>query len=469
LDVQEGEFIVVTGNSGGGKSTLAFLLAGFIPHLIGGDFKGEILYQGINTNSLTLGEISQLIGLVQQDPENQIITSTVLEEIAFGPENLNLSKTEINKRITESLIATNLNDLLYRSTNELSGGEKQRVALASILAMGGKIIILDEPTAFLDYESKNLLLSTLKDLNLNKRQTVIVIDHQPEIYKDLLTRLVVLDQGVIVEDNQKASVDYSKFNLSMDDLSSIQSLPIKQPITQPIDIKQLTVTLQNSNVLRNISLTLKSGLVYGLVGPNGSGKTTLAQTLLNLHRYKGEILINNENISEVPTYQLAKTIGLIFQNPNHQLFEQTVLKEMLFAPKNLMSEEEDYITKANQFLNDALLIKYSNLPPFGLSYGEKRRLNICSSEIYSPEVLILDEPFIGQDLHNFTFILNILMERKKKGQTSIIISHRDELVQLVDYLYVLKNGELINQGKPQELEFLGNNDSISRWKKRGDL
>ncbi|MHA2154294.1 MAG: energy-coupling factor ABC transporter ATP-binding protein, partial [Candidatus Hodarchaeales archaeon] len=182
LKIKKGEFIGITGRSGSGKSTLALILSGFIPHLIGGTYTGEVIYQGIETRSLSLGEISQLVGLVHQDPENQIVTSNVLEEVAFGPENLNLPKEEILERISFSLSATNLCELISRGTNELSGGEKQQVALASLLAMGGSVLILDEPTSYLDIVNRAQVLNTLQKLNLSQNMTIIVIDHQPEIY-----------------------------------------------------------------------------------------------------------------------------------------------------------------------------------------------------------------------------------------------------------------------------------------------
>ena len=451
LKILKGEFIVITGKSGSGKSTLALILSGFIPHLVGGKFDGEVSYQGIKTQTLTLGEISQLVGLVHQDPENQIVTSNVLEELAFGPENLNLSKEEITKRINFCLSATNLHELISRSTDELSGGEKQRVALASLLAMGGSVLILDEPTSYLDLVNRTQVLKTLQSLNLLQEMTIIVIDHQPETYKDLLTRLIVLDEGRISGDYIKDRIDFFPYQVPLESLESIRDLSAINPMTSVIKTKNYNVFIKKKRILSNISLNLNSGLIYGIIGRNGSGKTTFANSLLNLLITKGEVSILGENLTKIPTHKLAKDCGLIFQNPNHQIFEQTVEKELLFAPLNLNLDSQITAVKVNQLLCDSSLQQYINYPPFGLSFGEKRRLTVISVDVYTPSILILDEPFIGQDRYNFEFILKILEKRKKNGLISIIISHRKELFNLVDKFIVFDEGRLIAEGSPEDL------------------
>ncbi len=451
LDVQKGEFIVITGKSGSGKSTLSLALSGFIPHLYAGEFSGEIIYQGLETKDLSLSEISQFVGLVQQNPENQIVTSMVVEEIIFGPENLNLEKKEILDRLSYSVTATNSGNLLNKSTNALSGGEKQKVVLASILSMRTSVLILDEPFSFLDHQTRNLFLATLKELNEQHGKTIIVIDHQPEIYQSLLTRLLVLTDGTIEADLPKDSIDYSAYSIPPNVLNDINSISTHEVSQKVLEVQNISVDFKNEQILKEITLTIKSGLIYGVIGPNGAGKTTLAQTIMNLHPYNGNILFLNNEISKVPTHKLAKDIGYIWQNPNHQIFEDTVSKEITFAPKNISGNTPEILNLANQMLKEASLETYLDFPPFGLSYGEKRRLNICSSEIYSPSVLILDEPFIGQDKQNFEYILEVLRVRKRKGLTSVIISHRKELYDLVDQFFLLDSGYLIKQGSPQEV------------------
>ncbi len=451
LKINKGEFIVITGRSGSGKSTLALILSGFIPHLIGGTYTGEVIYQGIETRSLTLGEISQLVGLVHQDPENQIVTSNVLEEVAFGPENLNLPKEEILERISLCLSATNLDELISRGTNELSGGEKQRVALASLLAMGGSVLILDEPTSYLDIVNRAQVLKTLQKLNLSQNMTIIVIDHQPEIYKDLLTRLIVLEKGSIIGDYYAEEIDYTPYQVSVNSLKKIRILPPNNSIDNILQTDEYSVFLKNTKILSDISLKINSGLIYGIIGRNGSGKTTFANSLLNLHTNKGKMSIFGKNTAKKPTHEIAKDCGLIFQNPNHQIFEQTVKKEILFAPSNLNLDSELTDEKIHQLLVDSSLEQYKNSPPFGLSFGEKRRLTVISIDVYSPSILILDEPFIGQDRYNFEFILKILQKRKENGLTSVIISHRKELFNLVDRFIIFDQGHLIGEGNPREV------------------
>ncbi len=451
LDVKKGEFIVITGKSGSGKSTLALVLSGFIPHLFAGKFTGEIEYQGLKTEELSLGEISQFVGLVQQNPENQIVTSTVVEEITFGPGNLNLEKNELLNRLSYSLTATNSENIANRSTTALSGGEKQKVVLASILSMGSSVLILDEPFSFLDHQTRNLFLATLKELAERQGKTIIVVDHQPEIYRSLMTRLIVLTDGTIEADLPKAAIDYSAYTVPQKILTDINGLSHHQSDQKTLEIRNLSVDFKKVQILKEINLSIDSGLIYGMIGPNGSGKTTLAQTIMNLYPYNGSISFLDNEISKIPTHQLAKEIGYIWQNPDHQIFEETVVKEITFAPKNILGITPQILNLANQMLEDASLESYTEFPPFGLSYGEKRRLTICSSEIYSPSVLILDEPFIGQDRQNFEYVLEILRLRKEKGLTSIIISHRKELFDLVDHMFVLDSGYLIKQGSPLEI------------------
>jgi len=451
LKFNEGEVICVTGSSGGGKTTFGLALSGHIPHTLAGDVRGEIIFQGVPSSDLSITDISQFIGLVQQDPENQLVTPSVLEEVAFGPENLSLPKKEILHRVKVSLETMDLLSLVSRSTNELSGGEKQRVAIASILTMCPQVLVLDEPTSFLDFQSYQKLISTLRELNLQNKITIIIIEHQPYLFKELIDRLIVIEHGSIVGDFQKPNINFTQQKISQEELQTIQRIRPKTDSGRVLDIQKLNISMKNRLVAKEISAELRQGYVYAIVGPNGAGKTTLLQAILNLIPSRGTILYNNKKISNTPTFQLAKKIGLIFQNPNHQIFEKTVLEEITFAPKNFGQDLNKVILNAKQLLREASLDSYIKMTPFGLSYGEKRRLNICSILIYEPDLLLLDEPFIGQDRANIEYLIQLLKERKLKGHTSVIVSHRRELYDLVDYFFVLDKGKLVAQGRPEEI------------------
>ncbi|MFX0123873.1 MAG: ABC transporter ATP-binding protein [Candidatus Hodarchaeota archaeon] len=458
LDFKEGEIVCISGSSGGGKTTLALALTGHVPHTIAGEMRGEILLRKIPSTELNITEIGQFVGFVQQDPENQLVTPSVYEEIAFGPENLSLSKAEIFRRVHFGLEKMDITSLALRSTNELSGGEKQRVAVASILAMYPEVLVLDEPTSFLDVQSILKLIQALRELNRNKKLTIIIIEHKPYLFKGIINRLIVLDQGRSVGEFKGIEINFSHLEIPREVLLDIQQIKLKESRDRILDVRKLHVKLKNREILKEISLQLRKGLIYGIVGPNGAGKTTLLQSFLNIIPNYGNIMFENKKISKIPIYILAKDIGLIFQNPNHQIFEKNVLDEVTFAPRNFKQPLNKVIPKARQLLKDAVLDSYMNVPPFSLSYGEKRRLNICSILIYKPELLLLDEPFIGQDRANVEYILQILKERKLKGGTTVIVSHRRELCDLVDYFFVLKRGKLVTQGKPEKvMPFLNEN------------
>jgi energy-coupling factor transport system ATP-binding protein len=451
LKFNRGEIICISGSSGGGKTTLALALAGHIPHTIAGELKGEVYLQKIPSSDLSISEISQFVGLVQQDPENQLVTPSIYEEVAFGPENLSLNKKEILTRVQFGLDAMDLSSIALRSTNELSGGEKQRVAVASILAMYPQVLILDEPTSFLDVSSIHKLIIALKELNRKKNLTIILIEHKPYLFIDIVTRLIILDRGRITYDLRGFEINYKDLMIPRDVLQDIQGIETEESTQSILDIQKLQVKFQNREILENISLQLKKGLIYAIVGPNGAGKTTLLQSFLNLIPSNGNMAYFDKNISDIPTYNLAKDFGLIFQNPNHQIFEKSVLDELMFAPKNFQQPLITVEPKALKLLKDTRLDLYIEKTPFSLSYGEKRRLNICSILIYEPDLLLLDEPFIGQDRENVEYLLQLLKERKLKGGTTVIVSHRRELCDLVDYFYVLQKGKLVNQGTPDEM------------------
>jgi energy-coupling factor transport system ATP-binding protein len=451
LTINEGEFICITGPSGGGKSTFALALCGFIPHIIEGKFTGQVYLQNLSTGDLTLADISQFIGLVQQDPENQLVTSTPFEEIAFGPENLCLTTEEIYKRINKSLSILDLKSLAFRSIDAMSGGEKQRVAIAAILAMHPKVLVFDEPTSFLDRKNSRKFLNVIGELNQKDNITIIIIDHQPIQFKKYITRLIALEHGKLVIDSDHKEINYEKYSIPKTELKCIQKIKPKLPLDTFLTIQNLNINRNNRLVIDKVSLTLKLGLVYGIKGPNGAGKTTLLEAILNLIPGGQNIVYRDQIVSDIPTHILASNFGLVFQNPNNQIFENTIEKEILFAPKNFNLNLKKANERALDLFSETKLEQYIGRPPFSLSYGEKRRLNISSVDIYEPMLLLLDEPFIGQDSGSISYLLNMIERRKIEGKTTLIISHRNELLDLADYFFFLDQGKLLFQGDSKEI------------------
>ena len=390
------ELIVITGKSGSGKSTLALSIAGFLKDT--GAHKGKILVSGKNIEDFDLFELAQKIGMIQQDPESQICTMSVEDEIAFGLENLCHNKQEIEKRIEWALSIVNGHDLRKRSTNSLSGGEKQKVAIASVLVMKPDVIIFDEPTSNLDVETTKEVMRVIRKIKKKADISAIVIEHKWKHIYMYADTLYEMNSGELRRIENPPDIVYNGY---------------KNEVGQPLlEIKGLEFSYERK-VLGGIDLTVNEKEIIGIMGPNGSGKTTLLMCIMNFLQYKGDVLLRGKSIRNKKTPDIARNIGIVFQNPNHQIFENTVYKEAGFACKNFHMDFD-----VDGLLEKSDLMKYVNNNPFKLSYGEKRRLNIVSVLSYKPEIILLDEPFIGQDYENVQKIMDLL-----KGTTCLMVVH----------------------------------------------
>lgn len=414
----ERELVLITGKSGSGKSTLALSIAGFLKDT--GAHEGEILFHGENIEDFDLFELAQKIGIVQQDPESQICTMCVTDEIAFGLENLCIDRKEIKKRIDWALSIVNGQYLKERDTHSLSGGEKQKVAIASILAMKPDVIIFDEPTSNLDVKTTEEIMRVIRKIKKKADISAIVIEHKwKHIYKYADT-IYEMDAGRLRKIEKPPEIAYTAYREK------------KKPGNPVLEARNVAFSY-DKKILDGIDLSVAEGEIVGIMGANGSGKTTLLMCIMNFLQYKGDVLLKGESIKGKKTPDIARTIGIIFQNPNHQIFENTVHKEVAFAPKNFgtNSNIDDLLEKAD-------LSAYRDSNPFRLSYGEKRRLNIISVLSYSPDVMLLDEPFIGQDYENVQKIMNLL-----KGVTCVIVLHDPFIAKTFCHrVFEVKGGKL---------------------------
>ncbi len=510
--LKEGNVLILAGSSGSGKSTLSYAMNGIIPWRQKGLVKGNVKLLGKSILDYDFSELSKLVGLVKQNPNDQLITFNVRDEIAFGLENLNLPCEVIEERISNISNLMGINHLLNRDINQLSGGQKQLVILSSFLVMNPKILILDEPIAFLDQQSESLLLNRLKYLIESKNfpLTLVIIEHRLSRVMDIANKLIILnDQGEIslkgdikniftqkFEDLQmnniripwiidiyhdfikmvenaelisyptnfqelleiipnlneenlqklyqivinkeikpKALQKYDKFEeliefedtyiKSFKDIKNRRKLVFPEEINGLLETKNLTFKYPNSGIiaLKNLNIKINRGDFIGLVGPNGSGKTTLLYLLANLYEpTSGQILYNKKNLEEINQFEYAKKIGFIFQNPENMIFRPTIEGELLYGPKNfdLLSDIKDsYISKLIKLVGNV----NPQESPYNLSWGQKRRLNLCSIFIYNPEIILLDEPFIGQDQKTIDSLIETLYIENKRGKTIIISSH----------------------------------------------
>ena len=508
LEVRRGEVVGIVGPTGAGKTTLCMTINGLIPHSItGGKLEGEVKVLGMNTKEHTLPEIARKVGMVFQDPESQIFGLTVLEDVVFLPENLGLPEEEIERRLKWALNAVRLSGYEERFPYQLSGGEKQRLAIASLLSGLPEILILDEPTSELDPIGKMEVFDVLERLKKEMKITLIIVEHNTEQLSRICDRIIVLDKGqIVLAGNPKEVFSEVRF---------LQKIGVRPPQTaelgellknteyfkeydHPLTVedavqrllrifqkrkqKKAPATLNPSQgqkpgngeavieaenlwyiyesesgerkiALKNINLRIRKGDFVALIGHNGSGKTTLAKNFVGLLRpTKGKVLIYGKDASTMSVKDIARKIGYCFQNPDHQIFSKTVKEEIMFGPKNLGFSEDQIEQIVKKVLKIVGLEGYEDEDPFFLGKGERQKIAVASILAMNPEVLIVDEPTTGMDWKTSISMMRLLKNLNEMGHTIIFITHDMDIVaEYAKRIIVLKEGEILIDGPTREV------------------
>jgi energy-coupling factor transporter ATP-binding protein EcfA2 len=421
LAIAQGELVLVSGASGSGKSTLARCLSGLIPHLYHGELTGRVLVYGLDTNSTPLWRITDLTGMVSQNPPAQMITSSVEGEIIFGLENLGLSEGEIDSRLEYILAKFELSELHRRSPQTLSGGEQQKLALAASFARRPKILVLDEPLSMLDTVSARDLLTHAVKLTQDQT-TVVFCEHREEYFTN-------------IPNLQRISLDGSVSTAEI----SFPDLYPSHPLSEAgIEVEGLHVDISGRQILRDLHFSLRGGEVTALVGRNGVGKTTLLRALVGLQEYQGTIRHygNGKSLS----------LGIVFQNPDAQLFNPSVRDEILFRLPNPDMKLYSWLIK---YLG---LAPYEHTPPLLLSEGEKKRLALATVLMRDPALgIMLDEPALGQDQAHKTRLIRLLRAVAASGRIVIMTTHDLSLAAQADRLLMLGEDGLLTDADPESI------------------
>lgn len=441
--IKENTINLISGNSGDGKSSLLMCIARVIPETIEGVIRGEIVFQGENLENKDVQYISGTIAYMFQDSDSQLCTFTVADEIAFALENLMLPPESMENKIDEILSLVGIKELKHRQLNHLSGGEQQKVALASILALDPKLILMDEPTANLDPVSTKEMIKLIKALRDKMGKTILIIEHK-------IKEFAPIADTVIKFTREGAETLFDPIAFSKEYREKFKLPKIKSNISEKVDapvleVKNVSFSYENKKqVLKDISFNLNKGEILAIVGHNGAGKSTLSKILMGLKKpLKGEIRVKGSDISKMSVSQLGQHMGLVFQNPEHQFIKMSVYKELSLSLELRGIKEELIKEKTNSYLKKFRLYENRKDNPFTLSQGQKRRLSTATMMINGQELLILDEPTYGQDKENLIELVNLLYEVNKSGTSVLIITHDVDLVYNCCHRVVaLKKGKI---------------------------
>ena len=443
LRIEPGAFVVIYGKSGSGKSTLGKALAGFLFQDEHPEYKGNILVNGQDMTKLPIFKACDYVAYVQQNPEDQFCTLTVVDEIAFGLENLCTEPNEIEERIDRVLEIVQGENLKNRDLATLSGGEKQKIAIASLLAHEPDVLILDEPTSNLDPIATKHVFETLHQIRENGNITVIIIEHKLSQLIPLEPDFYQLEEGKITP---QKDIEFIEDGIPKSTLYPPVQLGARSQVSAEIvKLSKLTVNIEGKQILNQIDLDLKHGEFVALMGPNGSGKSTLLETIMGFHSLNSGICeVFDAPLSRKNTSALVQDIGYIFQNPDHQLFTQSVWNEATFTSANLSILNEDSMDRALEWLLKMGIGNRLEDHPQKLSYGEKRRLNLVAAMLHSPQLLLIDELLIGQDLENGHKWMSLLNDYTKYGGTVLLVNHHPDLTQCYcDRIVFLDHGSII--------------------------
>lgn len=464
LDVAEGEFLLVAGGSGSGKSSLARALLGLIPDFYGGKVGGRVLYKDKDTRVMDRRGLAGEVGIVFQDPEKQLVMTGVEAEIAFGLENLGLPQQEMFRRVAEVMSFLSLMPFKTEFTANLSGGQKQKLALASVLAMQPRALVLDEPTSQLDPAAAEELFNLVKRLNEEMNLTIILIEQRLERCFHLVDRVVVMADGRIVSDGTPGEVaawqvkngipfvppvaalfahlDFPAAPLTVKDgrrylREYLRSRGGREPVLNPVrqkksagaagegalvEIKNLWFSYPNGReALRGINLAVNAGEFVAVLGENAAGKTTLLKHLAGLLKPgRGKVQVHGIDTRQAAPQQLARLVGYLSQNPNDYLFQDTVEEELKFTLANLGLNDGG---RVDSLLERLGLACYRQANPRDLSSGERQRVALASVLVAGPQLLVLDEPTRGIDYQLKTELGKMLQELILDGVAVVLVTH----------------------------------------------
>ena len=510
--VEEGQFVGITGQSEAGKASLCRLISGQIPHFYHGDLSGDVTVEGTSTAESTVGSLSKKIGYVFVNPYDQLTgaSSTVLEEVAYGLETHGLTRKEMRTRARESLAAIGVEDLADRDPMQLSGGQCQRIAIASVIAMQPDVIVLQQPTAQLDPEGTKEVFDVIGEMN-DRGYTIVMVSQEMERLAPYLDRLVVMDDGQIRFDGRpdEILVEASEEGVPVPvptpvkighrlretgHVSNDEPIPVtesdcltelKRSVTpllpnggkeapptaeSPGDLsKDGEVVLDDVHhrypsgvkALRGVSFSLDEGCVC-LIGQNGAGKSTLVKHLNGLlDPTEGSAYVQGADTSERTTAKLAHDVGLSFQNPDDQLFHNTVEEEVQYGPRNLGFDDDTIAEKTEMSMDLLDLEARRDKNPYDFGEPWRKRVAVASVVAMDTDIVVVDEPTSGQDVPGYEQLGEAVRMLVDRGKLVIVVTHDMDFVrEYADRTVLLAEGRVIADGDTRDV--LGDPDTLAR-------
>lgn len=436
--INRGECVLIHGPSGCGKSTLCMTLNGIIPTILRGETGGDIIIAGRSIKGMETRKLATQVGLVFQNPDNQLFAITVEEDVAFGPENLALSSAHIQIRVDEALRHTGLEEIRVRQIHLLSGGQKQRTAIAGLCAMKPDILVLDEPTADLDPQGTRDVIRLLNQLNKEEGKTVIVIEHKIREILPIVDRVITLRKGKVIDNCPRQEFDPATI------WPGFPARVHRHEGTHKtiLDLQEISYTYPDgTRALNGITFSVSSAECVAFIGDNGSGKTTLTKIIKGLISPSSGTVTLYDHTTGAVVPDRSKKIGYLFQNPDHQIVTNRVDREIAIGLQGMPADKIKQRT--NRALELVHLLHYKGCDPCTLSRGERQRLAVASILAMDPEIVICDEPTTGQDYEHLLLLMEYLEQMRLQSKTVILVTHDHELANnYADRIITMNNGTI---------------------------